>query len=74
MPEQMIEAHIVPGLTHSSLISTRKFCDAGCKVSFDKGECRVSYKNELLLSGGRDVETNLWKFQSIQARHQMNEA
>ena len=25
----MTEAHIVPGLAHASLISTRKFCDAG---------------------------------------------
>ena len=33
LPDSMTEAHIVPGLSHSSLISTRKFCDAGCRVS-----------------------------------------
>ena len=41
LPEEMTEAHIVPGLQHSSLISTKKFCDAGCKVVFDEQECRV---------------------------------
>eukprot|EP00804_Cyclotella_cryptica_P011806 CCRYP_011362-RA/>CCRYP_011362-RA protein AED:0.53 eAED:0.54 QI:0/0/0/1/0/0/2/0/111 len=29
VPASMTEAHIVPGLMHSSLVATRKFCDAG---------------------------------------------
>ena len=49
----MTEAHIVPGLTHASLISTRKFCDAGCKVVFDEQECRVYFKKKLVLTGQR---------------------
>ena len=57
----MTEAHIVPGLAHASLISTRNFCDAGCKVMFDKEECRVYFKNKLVLVGGRDVATGLWQ-------------
>ena len=61
LPNHMTEAHIVPGLAHSSLISTQKFCDAGCKVSFDEQESRVYYKNRLVLVGGRDKETRLWK-------------
>ena len=61
LPEEMTEAHIVPGLQHSSLISTKKFCDAGCKVTFDEQECRVYYKGELVLSGGRDERTRMWK-------------
>ena len=36
LPHKMIEAHIVPGLVHSSLVSTKKFCEAGCMVVFDK--------------------------------------
>ena len=52
LPKVMAEAHIVPGLVHASLISTRKFCDAGSKVIFDIDECRVYYKGELVLSGG----------------------
>ena len=38
MPDSMTVAHIVPGLSHSSLISTKVFCDAGCKVMFDEWE------------------------------------
>ena len=41
LPAEMTEGHIVPGLAHASLISTRKFCDAGCKVVFNMHECRV---------------------------------
>ena len=35
LPKHVTEAHIVPGLAHASLISTRIFCEAGCKVIFD---------------------------------------
>jgi hypothetical protein len=41
LPSEITEAHIVPGLAHASLISTRKCCDAGCKAVFDLQECRV---------------------------------
>ena len=61
LPGHMTEAHIVPGLAHASLISTRKFCDAGCKVMFDDKECRVYFKGELVLVGGRDKATGLWQ-------------
>ena len=61
LPHGMTECHIVPGLAHSSLISTRKFCDAGCKVSFDEDECRVYYKGQLVLTGDRDPCTTLWR-------------
>ena len=57
----MTEAHIVPGLAHASLISTRKCRDAGCKVMFDKEECRVYFENKLVLVGGRDIATGLWQ-------------
>ena len=54
---EMTEAHIVPGLEHSSLISIQKCCKAGCKVVFGEQECRVYYKNELVLSVDRDKKT-----------------
>lgn len=54
----MTEARIVPGLAHSSLISSRKSTGAGCKLVFDESECRVFYKGELVLSGGKDPRTN----------------
>ena len=61
LPAHMTEAHIVPGLSHLSLISTRKFCDAGCRVVFDQSECRVYKDGILVLVGDRDPDTNLWR-------------
>ena len=61
MPHEMTEAHIVPRLSHSSLISTKKICEAGCKVVFDEEECRIYCKDELVLSGGRDKKTKMWQ-------------
>lgn len=61
LPSHLTEAHILPGLAHSSLISTRKFCDAGCQVVFDQHECRVYHQGDLVLLGGRDKKTGLWQ-------------
>ena len=61
MPNEMTQAHIIPGLAHSSLISTKVFCDAGCKVAFDEFECRVNFNNKLMLAGSRDPQTTLWR-------------
>ena len=52
--------HIISSLAHSSLISTRNFCDHGCKVVFNLHECRVYYKDELVLRGARNKQTDLW--------------
>ena len=61
LPKEKTEAHIVPGLQHSSIILKKKFYEAGCKVIFDERECRVYYKGELILSGGHDKQTRMWK-------------
>ena len=61
LPNHVTEAHIVPGLVHASLISTRKFCEAGCKVIFDANECRVYYKVNLVSEGGKYKNMALWK-------------
>ena len=42
-------------------ISTRKFCDAGCKVVFDIQECRVYFNKQLVLTGSRDPINHLWR-------------
>ena len=57
LPDVLTEAHIVHGLSHLSLISTRKFADAGCKVLFYMNECRVHCKGALVLTGKRDKAT-----------------
>eukprot|EP00804_Cyclotella_cryptica_P010472 CCRYP_012303-RA/>CCRYP_012303-RA protein AED:0.45 eAED:0.14 QI:0/0/0/0.6/1/1/5/0/1176 len=61
LPNSITEAHIVPGLSHSSLVATRKFCDAGCQIIFNADECRVSYKGNIVLSGNRDPSSGLWR-------------
>ena len=57
----MTEAHAVSGLEHLSVISTKKFCKAGCKVVFREQEYRVYYKDEIVLSRGRDKKTEMWQ-------------
>ena len=52
--------HYTRIIKNLSLISTKKFCEVGCKVVFDEQECRVYYKDELVLSGGRDKKTEMW--------------
>eukprot|EP00804_Cyclotella_cryptica_P005555 CCRYP_003060-RA/>CCRYP_003060-RA protein AED:0.28 eAED:0.31 QI:0/0/0/1/0/0/4/0/813 len=61
LPHSSTEAHIVPGLSHSSLISTRKFCDTGCQVTLDQHSCKIYYQGALVLTGTRDETTGLWK-------------
>eukprot|EP00804_Cyclotella_cryptica_P022671 CCRYP_012468-RA/>CCRYP_012468-RA protein AED:0.28 eAED:0.27 QI:0/0/0/1/0/0/4/0/650 len=78
LPHSITEAHIVPGLSHSSLISTRKFCDVGCRVTFDRQACRIYYQGTLLLTGTRDDTTGLWKVpihpqQQTHTDHQSNQ-
>ena len=60
LPDVLTESHIVPGLSHLSLIGTRKFADAEFKVLFDMNKCRVHYKGALVLTGKRDEATGLW--------------
>ena len=60
LPTSMTEAHIVPGLTHSSLVATKKFCDAGCTVTFDADKCHIFHQDNLVLEGIRDKVTGLW--------------
>ena len=36
LPEASTQAHVVPALAHTSLVSTKMLCDVGCKVSYDK--------------------------------------
>ena len=40
------EAHIVPGIAHSSLISINMFCSGGSKVIYNKTEVRVIYNRK----------------------------
>ena len=39
LPIKSISRHIVPGLAHTSLISTKVLCDAGCEVRYNNENC-----------------------------------
>jgi len=60
LPRAARNAHILPGLKHTSLISIKVLCDAGCKVSYDDERCKVYFKNKLVWHGGREPTTQLW--------------
>jgi hypothetical protein len=60
LPITAREAHILPGLTHSSLVSIGKLCDAGCEAKFDNQEVVITKNNINLLRGQRDRCTGLW--------------
>jgi hypothetical protein len=60
LPTTVTAAHIVPGLSHSLLISTRRFCDAGYTVAYDADKCTVTKNNSIVLVGQRDAITRLW--------------
>ena len=60
LPATVTAAHIVPGLSHSSLIATRRFCDAGYTVAYDANKCTVAKGGITVLVGHRDPTTQLW--------------
>ena len=51
LPKELREGHIVPGLSHSSLVSIKKLCRGGCKVIFKEEECEVRYRGKTVLTG-----------------------
>ena len=60
LPEAATAAHIVPGLAHTSLISIRVLCDAGCEVIYNGNHCLVYYNKKLVWKGIREATTKLW--------------
>ncbi len=60
LQDEATRARIVPGLAHSSLLSTASFCDAGYTVTFDAQVCQIFDKEELVLEGGHNAAPNLW--------------
>jgi hypothetical protein len=61
LPITAREAHILPGLAHSSLLSIGKLCDAGCEATFDDQQVVITKNNTSLLRGQRDHSTGLWR-------------
>ena len=77
LPESVTRAHIdiVPGLAHTSLISTAVLCNTGCRVTYDRDKCTVFYNNEATWRGNREPSTKLWVLplnQEIIVKHRDN--
>ena len=62
LPQEARQAHIVPGLAHTSLISIKALCDQGCKVTYDEEECNIYNNNKTIWTGMREPITGLWIF------------
>ena len=60
LPEAATRAHIVPGLAHTSLVSIKVLCDAGCEVQYNGKHCLVYYEKKLVWMGQREATTKLW--------------
>ena len=60
LPKAARQAHIVPGLSHASLISIKSLCDAGCVVTYTHEHCNVEYNKKLVWQGTREQGTGLW--------------
>ena len=60
LPANVTEAHIIPGLSHSSLIAASKFCDNGYTLTYNADSCTVTDKHDqVALIGQRDRATGL---------------
>ena len=60
IPKEARQAHVVPGMAHTSLISMKILTDVGCKVVYDAHECRVYFRDKIVWTGGKEPTTVLW--------------
>ena len=59
-PAEFIDAYLLPGLSHSSIISIGKLCDAVCKAIFNEQTVNITGKRNRILKVWRDHQTGLW--------------
>jgi hypothetical protein len=50
----------------ASLLGIRILCKAGCKVIFDDEKCQVNFKGNTILTGYKDLASNLWSLPIFQ--------
>ena len=60
LPKEAIQAHVVPGMAHTSLISIKVLTDAVFKVVYDAHECIVYFREKIVWIGGKEPTTGLW--------------
>jgi hypothetical protein len=73
LPPQARQAHILPGLVHSSLISVGQLCDSGCSVTFTHYQVTVSRNGKNVMYGSRDPKSRLWRV-DLKNRCETNQA
>ena len=61
LPLQARDAHLLPGLSHISLLSIGKLCDAEFTAQFDNNNVTIDHNNKIILHGTRDFRTGLWR-------------
>ena len=60
LPLAAQRAHIIPGLSHHSLISIGTMCDSDCTAVFNKHEVNIQHNNQTILTGKRNPLSGLW--------------
>jgi hypothetical protein len=65
----VLTGHIIPELSIASLFGIRVLTEAGCVVTFTKGECVVRFKDNVILCGLKDPATDLWTLPLGSPRH-----
>jgi hypothetical protein len=61
LPAAARPGHVLPALSHSSLISIGRICDADCTAMFEKTKVTILHNNKEILAGPRDYTTGLWR-------------
>ena len=61
VPAQGRQAHLLPGLTHSSLVYIGQLCDAGFQATFDQTYVNITNNGDTIITGHRDFTTGLWR-------------
>eukprot|EP00978_Attheya_sp_CCMP212_P003484 scaffold7201_cov51-Attheya_sp.AAC.1 len=61
LPPPAHAGHVLPALSHSSLISIGCMCDADCTATFEKNKVTIWHNNQEILAGHRDYTTGLWR-------------
>ena len=60
------QAHVLPGMSHTSLISMKILTEAGCKVVYNAHDWRVYFRDKIVWTGGKEPKTGLWVLPSVQ--------
>ena len=58
LPKEATQAHIIPDLQETSLLSIGKLCDQGCEALFNAMEVIITCNNKTVITGERSDETN----------------